>query len=218
MKNTIYPLWPVMVGEFYNPNHALIKNELVNFFEEYEKKRPLGNSQLNDKNYSGNYNLYQSDYNLHNEENTALQNVLKFIGSRILDMSKKANQITLKNLDNNNSKVDLKLLETWFIRYNKGGFVYPHKHDGCSWCCVYYVQIGSETKKMNGSTFFLRPYQGESRMDFGGSYLREDTAVFKAEEGKLLIWPNYLYHGSHPFTGNKDRIIISANSVIQLTK
>ena len=32
MKNTIYPLWPVMVGEFYNPNHALIKNELVNFF------------------------------------------------------------------------------------------------------------------------------------------------------------------------------------------
>ena len=123
MKNTIYPLWPVMVGEFYNPNHALIKNELVNFFEEYEKKRPLGNSQLNDENYSGNHNLYQSDYNLHNEENTALQNVLKFIGSKILDMSKKANQITLKNLDSNNSKVDLKLLETWFIRYNKGGFV-----------------------------------------------------------------------------------------------
>ena len=41
MKNTIYPLWPVMVGEFYNPNHALIKNELVNFFEKYEKKKTI---------------------------------------------------------------------------------------------------------------------------------------------------------------------------------
>ena len=40
--------------------------------------------------------------------------------------------------------------------------------------------------------------------------------VFNAEEGKLLVWPNYLYHGSHPYQGKENRIIISANSTIDL--
>ena len=68
----------------------------------------------------------------------------------------------------------------------------------------------------NGSTFFLRPYHGNSKSDFGAKYLREDTNVFNAEEGKLLIWPNFIYHGSHPYQGEQDRIIISANTTTEL--
>ena len=70
---------------------------------------------------------------------------------------------------------------------------------------------------MNGSTYFMRPYQG-APSDFGGSYMSNDQIVFNAEEGKLLVWPSHLFHGSHPFSGDKDRIIISANSKIDLQK
>jgi len=126
----IHNVWPLIVGEFFNHEHILIKDELINFFKEYEKKLPEGNEQLRDKNYVGNYDLYQSKYNLlaENENNKILKEVFKFIAKSILTMSKKAN----------------------------------------------------------------------------------------AEEGKLLVWPNFLYHGSHPYQGNKDRIIISANSTIDL--
>ena len=217
-KNQLHSFWPVLVGEFFNPEHILIKDELINFFTEYEKNLPEGNSQLKDKNYSGNYNLYQSKYNLHTEKNEALLSVMKFIAMSILEMVKKANESKLKELENKTPRINVHLTESWFIRYNQGGMVYPHNHDGCSWSCVYYVEIGKEAKKMNGSTYFIRPYQGFSKFDFGGSYMLNDQMVLNAEEGKLLVFPNYLYHGSHSFEGSKDRIIISVNSKVDLQK
>ena len=113
-------------------------------------------------------------------------------------------------------KFKVNINESWFIRYKEKGVVYPHIHDGCSWCCVYYVNIGKDSKKMNGSTFFMRPYGGTSLLDFGGKYLGNDTKVFNAEEGKLLVWPNFLIHGSHPYEGKDSRIIISANTTVDL--
>jgi len=215
----IHNVWPLIVGEFFNHEHTLIKDELINFFKEYEKKLPEGNEQLQDKNYVGNYNLYQSKYNLlaENENNKILKGVFKFIAKSILTMSKKANKEELENLKNSNPKFNVNINESWFIRYNKGGFILPHAHGNCSWCCVYYVQIGKDAYKKNGSTFFLRPYLTNSlKEEFGGKYLKNNTTVFNAEEGKLLVWPNFLQHGSHPYQGNEDRIIISANSTIDL--
>ncbi len=217
-KNQIHSFWPVLVGEFFNPEHLLIKDELINFFTKYEKNLPEGNSQLKDKNYSGNYNLYQSKYDLHTEKNEALLSVMKFIAMSILEMVKKANESKLEKLENKTPRINVHLTESWFIRYNQGGMVYPHNHDGCSWSCVYYVEIGKEAEKMNGSTYFIRPYQGSSKFDFGGSYMLNDQMVLNAEEGKLLVFPNYLYHGSHSFKGSKDRIIISVNSKVDLQK
>ena len=34
----IHNVWPINIGEFFNPEHVLIKDELINFFKEYEKK------------------------------------------------------------------------------------------------------------------------------------------------------------------------------------
>ena len=34
-KNHISPLWPSLVGEFYNPEHENIKKDLLNYFSEY---------------------------------------------------------------------------------------------------------------------------------------------------------------------------------------
>ena len=38
-KDTIYPLWPIMVGQFHNPDHQKIKKELVKFFQNYENEK-----------------------------------------------------------------------------------------------------------------------------------------------------------------------------------
>ena len=212
----IHSLWSLYVGEFYNYDHSLIKSDLINFFDEYEKKLPEGNKQLRQKDYVGNYNLYQSNYDLHLENNEVLKKLFNFIANSILTTCKIANKKIIEKLNNKDQKFKVNIDESWFIKYKDKGLVYPHMHDGCSLCCVYYVNIGKDAKKMNGSTFFLRPYAGTSKIDFGGKYLANDTRIFNAEEGKLLVWPNFLIHGSHPYEGQEKRIIISANTTVDL--
>jgi len=217
-ENKLLQFWPVIIGKFYNPEHEIIKNDLINFFKDYEKKNPKGKKKNHDKNYHGNHNLYQSNYDLHNEKNETLHKVLKFIAFSILETSKTANMSRLKDLENQKPELNIKLIESWFIRYNKGGFIYPHNHGNFSWSCVYYVQASKSPETMNGSTYFLKPYQSQRPSDFGSDYMRSEQMTINAEEGKLLIFPGYLYHGSHPFESDKDRIIISVNSLTELKK
>ncbi len=136
-----------------------------------------------------------------------------------LTMSNKANKDYISRIKMDNPKFNVKITESWFIRYDKGGLVFPHHHGNCSWCCVYYVQIGKDANTKNGSTYFMRPFVTQANNDFGGSYYASQaTGVVEAEEGKLVIWPNFLHHGSYPYSGEKNRIIISANSKIDLLK
>ena len=164
----------------------------------------------------GNHNLYQSNYDLHNEDSKILKNLFHFIAKSVLDVSKMTNQKFINKLSEEEKKYKVNINESWFIRYNKGGIVYPHHHDGFSWSCVYYVQVGSDASIKNGSTYFIRPYNATSKNDFGSKYLREDTHLFTAKEGRLLVWPSFLYHGSQPYAGDKDRVIISANLTVDL--
>ena len=220
IKGQIHNPWPLHIGEFFYDEHILIKDELINFFKKYEKNFPNGNE---DKKVSKegviNKNLYMSKFNLlpENQNNNTLKKLFQFIAKSILETVKTANKNHLNNLENKDPKFDVNIIESWFIRYNKEGLVFPHTHGG-SWCCVYYLQIGEDAAKKNGSTFFLRPYTGGSKEDFGAKYLTHDTVVFEPKEGKLLVWPNYVYHGSHPYEGDQDKIIISANSTTDLLK
>ena len=210
-ENRIYPLFPILVGEYYNQNHQEIKKELIHFFQKYEEE--------NNKSREGveNYNLFESKYNLHQEKNEALTKILNFIAKGFLSMSNSINKKFLDKIENKNPKFDVKIKDSWFIRYNKGGSVMPHDHGKCSMSCVYYVQVGEDANLNNGSTYFLRPYnRGSSHRDFAGERYNKGLHYFKAEEGKLLIWPSFLVHGSKPYQGEKNRIVISANADVDL--
>ena len=37
-KNKIHSLWPILIGEFHNPNHQEVKKNLVEFFKQYENE------------------------------------------------------------------------------------------------------------------------------------------------------------------------------------
>jgi len=39
-KDKINKLWPVYLGEFYNPEHNTIKSNLLDCFDQYMKKNP----------------------------------------------------------------------------------------------------------------------------------------------------------------------------------
>ena len=213
-KNKIYPLWPIFVGEFHNEEHQGIKNDLIEFFHNYEKE--IKTSRVGVENH----NLFESKYNLHKEKSESLSKVFNFIAKGFLAMSSNINKEYVHKLENKNPSFDVNIKNSWFIRYNNGGNVMPHDHGECSLSCVYYVQADDNLDTKNGSTYFLRPFsRGSSHNDFGGlKYASENTTSFKAEEGKLLIWPSFIMHGSKPYIGEKNRIIISANADVILNK
>ena len=211
-ENKIHKKWPTFFGEFYNPNHNEIKNDLIIFFKDYMKNK------TSRKSLGENYKLFESEYDLHNYKNPTFIKLLEeFIMKGFLTMAKEANKNEINKLDKKtNFKVTIK--DSWFIHYEKGGFVMPHHHGYCSWCCVYYVQLGKDANSTNGATFFQKPTPQRSTSDFGSQYNNDLMTSFEPEEGKMLIWPNHLMHGSYPYNGDKNRIIVSANATINLEK
>jgi len=205
----INALWPTLVGEFYNTEHEKIKNNLLSYFNKYMKN--------NSSNKSGeNYKLYESKYDLHLEGNKDFIQLIKFMSDSFLTMSNVANKEEIKKLKNSNFQVTI--LDSWFINYQKGGNVLAHAHGNCSWCCVYYVQLGKDASPTNGATYFQRPIPLRTQNDFGSLYNKSLILSVTPQEGKLVVWPNYLMHGSYPYTGEKNRIIVSANALVSLTK
>ena len=214
-NNKIHNMWAIPIGEFYNPEHKEIKNDLINFFKEYENSFPEGNLDRASKGSIENHNLYESKYNLHQQKNPAFEKLLRFVSQGFITMSNNSNKKIIEGMKEK-PKFNVEITESWFIKYNKGGSVFPHNHGG-SWSCVYYVQIGEDSSTKNGSTYFLRPYTPGGKIDFGSqTYSSELTAIMSGQEGKLIVWPSFLYHGSHPYSGEKNRIIVSANSKINL--
>ena len=118
-KGKINTFWPSFIGEFQNENHQQIKENLLNYFNDYEKKNPKGNEQLQDKNYVGNYNLYQSNYDLHNTDNEILKSLFGFIGKCIYETFRVANQNQIEKIQDKSKKLNVRFNESWFIRYNK---------------------------------------------------------------------------------------------------
>ena len=134
----------------------------------------------------------------------------------ILAMSNQANKNEIKKLENQNFQVSF--IDSWFINYQKGGFVLPHSHGNCSWCCVYYVQLGKDANPTNGATYFQKSTPLRTQADFGSLYNKSELLSTMPQEGKLIVWPNHLKHGSYPYTGEKNRIIVSANTSVALEK
>ena len=210
MNNRVYNSWPILLGEFFNPEHKYIKDDLIKYFYDYKKLNPNINPV---KGEAAPSNLYRSQYDLHTHKNPSYLKLLTFFSKCFIEMSNRSNYQYIEQ-DKVKPNFNVNIQSSWFIIYEKGGFVLPHHHGNCSWCCVYYLQCDKNITADNGSTYIMRPYLSQTSKDFGGKVHGEGAKYFKPEEGKMLVWPNFLYHGSTPYYGNNKRIIVSANSQI----
>ena len=139
---------------------------------------------------------------------------MQFIAKGFMSMAIHANKTELRDLEFEKKNIFTEIKASWFIDYKKGGFVLPHTHPRCSWNCVYYVQVGDDESSVNGSTFFQKSRPKNHTSDFGSKYNFETVLKILPEAGKLVIWPQFIMHGSTPYQGTKNRIIVSANAIV----
>jgi hypothetical protein len=122
--------------------------------------------------------------------------------------------------------LQLELIGVWFQIQNGGTFHDIHTHGNCSWSGVYYVQIdaaerrstGPQAGALNGATRFyspLFPLLGGAYMDRGNAWLQNATLDLQPHEGELVVFPSFLPHKALPYSGDKDRIIVSFNAQIR---
>ena len=102
------------------------------------------------------------------KNNKHFNKLLVFISNAILATSNEANKNEIQNLKKPTFRV--RVNGSWFIKYEKDGFVFPHSHTGCSWCCVYYVQLGKDADIYNGGTYFHKTLPPRNINDFGSLY------------------------------------------------
>ncbi|MEL6264771.1 MAG: putative 2OG-Fe(II) oxygenase, partial [Pseudomonadota bacterium] len=90
-------------------------------------------------------------------------------------------------------------------------------HPGCSWCGIYYLQVGDsepvEVGAPNGLNRFYCPIStGGMVSDYGAAYLNAGYVDPPVRDGMLILFPAHLQHSGLPYAGSRDRLIISFNS------
>jgi uncharacterized protein (TIGR02466 family) len=123
-------------------------------------------------------------------------------------------------------KLELELMGVWFQIQNGGAFHDVHTHGNCSWSGVYYVQIDAPEHRithpqfgaLNGATRFYSPMfmsLGGAYVDRGNAWMQQATLDVMPKEGDVVLFPSFLPHKAMPYSGQRDRIIVSFNAQIR---
>ncbi len=157
--------------------------------------------------------LYESDFDLFACDHPGLNKLKGFIGKTVQSV---VAQVNGPNVDPR--KIRVLVPDSWFHITNHGGFHDTHTHRGCSWCGIYYLQVGDvqpnqRTGAPNGGNRFYSPLQtGGIFNDLGNTYLDTSYVDPPSCDGLLLLFPAYLAHSALPYSGERDRVVIAFNT------
>ncbi len=163
------------------------------------------------------YGLYEGDFDLFAREHAGLSKLKAFI----VDSVKRA-VIHVNGGKQDASRLAVEIDDAWYHITNQGGYHDTHVHGGCSWCGIYYLQIGDSGRRREGgapnggSRFYSPLWRGGSHSDYGNNYLSTSYVDPPMQDGVLLLFPSYLLHSGLPYTGQQDRIVIAFNSRTKL--
>jgi len=100
----------------------------------------------------------------------------------------------------------------WANVNRSGDYNMLHSHPGCDWSVVYYVATGkpSDESPMSGRIELRDPRPAAVFAKMPG-FKSGQPMLIKPQAGLMLIFPAWIEHQVHPFTGEGDRISIAIN-------
>ena len=205
-------LWASHIYCFKDEKHSSKKDELITHV--YDLKNQGKTSTIAN---AAKKNLFESKLDFFNSDLQAVQELKSFCEESLMSVVKDVN----KYEDNYMNQLVPDLRESWTHITNNNGYHDAHKHLNTSWGGIYYVEVGEcgevadedGISRMNGTNRFYSPIQYFC-LDPSMQNLRHDAADISPENGVLVIFPAYLLHSATPYTGKKDRVVISFNSII----
>jgi uncharacterized protein (TIGR02466 family) len=106
-------------------------------------------------------------------------------------------------------------ITAWGTVCRAGAYHAPHSHPDSAWSGVYYVDGGAENpdRPFSGMLEFLDPRAGAEAVSTPGDPYGEPFRV-RPQAGLLIVFPSWLFHWVHPYSGETPRIAISFNATI----
>ena len=205
-------LWASHIYCFKDEKHSSKKDELITHVYDLKTQRKTsGVADIAKK------NLFESKFDFFNSDLQAVQELKLFCEESLMNVVKDVN----KYEDDYMNQLVPDLRESWTHITNNNGYHDAHTHLNTSWGGIYYVDAGECGEvvdedgilRMNGTNRFYSPIQYFC-LDPSMQYLRHDAADISPEDGVLVIFPAYLLHSATPYTGKKDRVVVSFNSII----
>ena len=205
-------VWASHIYCFKDEKHEDKKVELINYvYDLKDQGKTSGVADIAKK------NLFESKFDFFNSDLPTVQELKLFCEESLMNVVKDVN----KYKDDFMSKLVPDIRESWTHITNNNGYHDAHKHLNTSWGGIYYLDAGEcgevvdedGISRMNGTNIFYSPIQYFT-LDPSMQYLRHDVADISPENGVLVIFPAYLLHSATPYSGKRDRIVISFNSVI----
>ena len=205
--------WPTTFFVRKWQDHANEVGSIVDYLYEL-KSRAQSNidSGVAPKAKSGS-GLFESHFDLFELPHPGLGKLKTFLVDSIRQVVVRLNRDQLPK-----NRIHVEIADGWFHITNDGGFHDAHGHQHCSWCGIYYLQLGdsgtqSSEGAPNGGNRFYSPFNvGGHYIDAGNRYLTQAYLDPPIEEGMLLLFPSYLQHSALPYQGKEDRIVIAFNS------
>jgi uncharacterized protein (TIGR02466 family) len=198
-------LFPTCVFEYQWSKHAFYKNNLIDYCLALEdtKSEILVSPGIK-------HNLFESNFNFLDRDDEFVSELKKFMYESLWTSVSDMNTSVWKN-----GNKRMAITESWCHVTHSGGYHDIHTHEnGCSWCGIYYLELGaSNLKDKNGINRFYNQKFMSGHKDSGNEYLSDYIDVPPAE-GKLIIFPSHLPHSALAYMGSSPRFIISFNAVI----
>ncbi len=111
-------------------------------------------------------------------------------------------------------------INAWANLLRKGNYNTVHNHPESAWSGVYYVDAGATdaTNPLSGVLELMDPRPFVEMVTTPGSPFGRPVRI-DAENGLMVVFPSWIYHHVHAYTGVDERIAIAFNvSAIPATK
>lgn len=111
-------------------------------------------------------------------------------------------------------------LRAWGMMYSDRGYATPHNHPNCHFAGVYYVRDADQEHKVMATGDKVRPGTLEFNPPIQHDVWAEwanlaPSGRVTPEEGKMVIFPSWLFHMVHPVEGDDTRIAIACNATVR---
>lgn len=213
-------LWPTPIGLHRYPAAAEVNPLLVGVFAEGRAAQERQRGEAPGAFFASDDDL------LHRVKLAEWQDFVRFIVASLGETAKQANRDAWAGQD-----FDLRagIEGMWFQCSGDGAFHDVHTHGNCSWSGVYIVQIDEPAQRVrhpvygraNGVTRLYGPpfnVLGGAFIDVGNAYLQPPHHDIEPVPGQLLLFPSWLAHQALPYSGERDRVIISFNASIHASQ
>ena len=172
--------WPTQIGSYDNPDHKILKKDLVNYCLKLKGKIKKGGEMW----VSGDtFNTSDGAFDVMKDKK--FEKLNNFVSNCVERYIKEIGMVfKISNSDG------------WFNIYEKGDYQEYHEHCGFVISAVYFLKAQENSSNL----FFMPAFRDQNRINYTQPGINTQAPVFyKPVEGRLIVFRSYLPHcvGKH---------------------